>query len=140
MLRVLVSALAAVAAALAGAFFGFVGAMKSFASPATLAEHHAWTMWLPGALGRAVGVSELLCAAGLIVPILWRPWHAAQRLAAWTLLVNQLVAAGFHAAHGEIGALPQNALLAAPLLFVALAARPKPMGSDSSSLPPTPAA
>ena len=140
MRSVLVSALRAVAAALVGAFFGFVGAMKSFAPPTALAEHHAWTMWLPAVLGRAVGASELLCAAGLIVPILWRRRQAAQRLAAWTLLANQGVAAAFHSAHGEFGALPQNALLSALLLFVALAGRPKPIGSDSPSLPRPPAA
>lgn len=110
-------------ALLVGAFFAFVGAMKTFAPLAILAENHAWTVRLPEAFGRAVGVSELLCAAMLVVPVAVRRWRGAQRLAAWVLVANQLLAAAVHAAAGEGEALPQNALLIALLLIVAFTAR-----------------
>ncbi|MFD1612311.1 DoxX family protein [Sphingomonas tabacisoli] len=112
----------AAAALVLGAFFAFVGWMKTFAPVALLAEHHAWTVWLPESLGRIVGVSELGCAAALVVPIAFGRFAAVQRTSALILIVNQLVAAGFHAAHGEAGALPQNAVLIALLVFVAAAA------------------
>ena len=94
------------------AFFAFVGWNKAFASLADLASYHAWTIWLPEALGRIVGWSEMACAVLLLIPRT-RPW------AALLLIANQLVAAGFHAAHGEAAALPQNAVLIAMLAFIA---------------------
>lgn len=84
------------------AFFAFVGWNKAFAPLADLARHGAWTVHLPQWLGRAVGGSELACAALLLV-----------------LVANQACAAAVHLAHGEAAALPQNAVLMALLIALA---------------------
>lgn len=107
---------------LLAAFFGFVGYMKSFAPIATLVQHHAWTTALPEWLGRAVGLSELLCAAGLVAALalrgklVWTPWIAA------SLIVNQIAAIAVHTIRGEADALPQNAVLIALLILCGTAA------------------
>jgi hypothetical protein len=111
-------AIAAVIAVLVAAFFAFVGYNKAFASLADLTRYGAWTIWLPDVLGRLVGWSEMLCAAGLLCVFSARVRNLA-RVAAIVLIVNQLLAAAVHAAHGETGALPQNALLIALLGLVA---------------------
>jgi len=105
------------------AFFGFVGYMKTFASLTTLAQHRAWTTALPEWLGRAIGISELLCAIGLIAALslrgrlVWAPWLAL------VLVINQIAAAAVHANRGELDALPQNAVLIALLMLCGTAAR-----------------
>jgi putative copper export protein len=93
-------------------FFAFVGWMKTTAPLELLAAHHAWTVHLPEAVGRIVGVSELVCALLLIaglVPAYRRPGSST----AAVLIVNQTAAALAHAGHGEMEALPQNAVLTA---------------------------
>ena len=95
------------------AFFAFVGWNKAFAPLAELARHGAWTVHLPPWLGRAVGGSELACAALLLVP------GRLRRIAALVLVANQACAAAVHLAHGEVAALPQNALLLALLIALA---------------------
>lgn len=111
-------ALLAIALAL---FFAFVGGNKVLASIPDLAAHHAWTVWLPEWLGRAVGVSELLCALGLLAGIRtdWRPWG---RIAAGVLVINQIVAGAVHILHGEASALPQNGVLIAMALMACVLA------------------
>lgn len=99
-------------------FFAFVGWNKAFAPLADLARYGSWTVHLPEWLGRIVGWSEMLLAGGLLCQFLpkVRRWAA---IAALALIANQLIAAAFHAAHGESAALPQNAVLIALLLLVA---------------------
>ena len=111
-------AVAAVIAVLVAAFFAFVGYNKVFASLAELARYGAWTIWLPETIGRLVGWSEMLCAAGLLCIFIARCRHLA-RVAALILIVNQLAAAAVHASHGETSALPQNVVLVALLALVA---------------------
>ena len=111
-------AVAAVIAVLVAAFFAFVGSNKAFASFADLTRYGAWTIWLPKMLGRLVGWSEMLCAAGLLCIFSVRHRHLA-RVAAVVLIVNQAVAAVVHASHGETGALPQNVVLIGLLALVA---------------------
>lgn len=87
------------------AFFGFVGTMKAFAPVAMLAAYGAWTVYLPDALGRAVGWSEIACALALLASLIPR----LGRLAVWAAILlgaNQLVAATVHLAHRESEALP----------------------------------
>ncbi|MEO7656659.1 MAG: DoxX family protein [Sphingomicrobium sp.] len=100
------------------AFFLFVGWNKAFASLPDLARYGSWTIWLPVTLGRAVGWSEMVCAVtlGLATPVPGKAW--LRRAAGLTLILNQIAAAGFHAAHGEMSAIPQNALLIALLATV----------------------
>jgi DoxX-like family len=116
-------ALIAVLCIALAAFFGFVGWNKAFAPLEDLARYHAWTVYLPEWLGRAVGWSEMALALGLIcilVPTLRR--HAC--IAALLLIANQLVAALVHLTHGEASALPQNAVLIVLLALTARATRP----------------
>lgn len=101
------------------AFFAFVGWNKAFAPLADLARYHAWTIYLPETLGRIVGWSEMVLAAGLLGALTRQGWYVA-RLSALLLVLNQLVAAAVHAIHGEAGALPQNGVLVAALLAVTL--------------------
>lgn len=115
---------AGAAALLAAAFFGFVGFHKAFAPLAELARHGAWTVHLPEPVGRAVGWSEMACAAILAAGAAVARLRDAQRWAAVVLIANQLAAAGVHLAQGEAGALPQNAVLVGLLAFLAWAARP----------------
>ena len=109
---------AAITAILMAAFFAFVGYSKAFASLADLTRFGAWTIWLPETLGRLVGWSEMVCAAGLLCVFSVRHRHLA-RAAALLLIVNQLAAGTVHAVHRETAALPQNAVLIALLALVA---------------------
>ncbi|WP_256869475.1 DoxX family protein [Sphingobium lactosutens] len=96
-------------------FFGFVGYMKAFAPLAELTKHHAWTVHLPEALGRAIGWTEIACALLLIVGIVRPRWG---RFSALLLLVNQLLAAAVHFSQGEMAALPQNGVIIALCLII----------------------
>ena len=115
------------AALLLSAFFGFVGWNKAFASIAELARHGAWTVWLPEWLGRLVGWSEMVLALGLLGAVCRRTQKAAY-MASIALVANQLVAATVHVAHGESGALPQNAVLVLLMFCVAGSCRHSVMG------------
>lgn len=109
---------------LLAAFFGFVGWMKAFAPLAELRLHHAWTVWLPEPLGRAVGWSELIGAALLALALLVPRLARHQRAVAVYFIVNQMAAATTHFAVGEHGALPQNAVLTVAFAALAVSARP----------------
>ena len=116
MLRRIIAIILALALA---AFFVFVGWNKAFAPLADLARYHAWTIYLPEALGRAIGWSEMMLAAGLLGALMRQGWRVA-RVSALLLVLNQLAAAAVHALHGEAGAVPQNGVLVAALLAVVL--------------------
>lgn len=106
------------------AFFGFVGWMKAFAPLPTLREHHAWTVWIPEPLGRAVGWSEMIGALLLAASLALTRVAGWQRMVALCFVANQLVAAATHLAVGERGALPQNAVLIAAFAVLAVTGRP----------------
>lgn len=110
---------AAVLAIGLAAFFAFVGWNKAFASLDDLARYHAWTVYLPETLGRAVGWSEMAMAVGLLGALIPAGW-AIGRACALLLVLNQIVAAIVHLTHGESGALPQNAVLVVALVGVAV--------------------
>lgn len=115
---------ARIAALLLAAAFGFFGYFKSVAPRAVLEQHHAWTTALPELLGRAVGLSELLAAALLVIFGAILPARA--RVAAGVALyaiVNQVCAALVHVVREEVAALPQNAVLAGLALLIIAAAR-----------------
>ncbi len=88
--------------ALLALFFLFVGGMKTAAPMAMLQLHHAWVASLPVAAARLVGVSEVLCAAIMILGLCLRRFVWWSGVAAWTLLANQIVAVFFHVLRGEI--------------------------------------
>lgn len=106
-----------------GAFFAFVGWMKAFAPLSELKLHHAWTVWIPEALGRAVGWSEMIGGTLLVVSL------AIGRLAAWHrcvalyFIANQIAAGAVHLTVGETGALAQNAVLIAGFACLAVTVR-----------------
>lgn len=110
---------------LLAAFFGFVGYNKAFASLSDLARYRSWTIWIPVLLGRMVGWSEMACAIGLVSGASSRCIPIA-RISAGILIANQLCAAAVHASHGELKALPQNAVLILLLALVA-AQRSRPI-------------
>ncbi|MDE2434953.1 MAG: DoxX family protein [Sphingomonadales bacterium] len=103
-------------------FFAFVGWNKAFASLSVLAQHHAWTVFLPEWLGRLVGWSEMILAAFLLSVLVPRRSRMTA-IAAMALVANQLAAAAVHLTYGETGALPQNAVLIALLGLIAYQTR-----------------
>jgi len=117
--------IAHIVAALLGLAFAFFGYFKTFASLAVLAQHHAWTLALPEAAGRLVGVSELVAAFALLLGAIRPRWHRLAVGAAIYAMLNQGIAASVHIARSEIAALPQNAVLAGLALFVALCLAPR---------------
>lgn len=119
-------ALIAVLCLVLGLFFGFVGWNKAFAALPDLARYGAWTIYLPEGLGRLIGWSEIILAAGLLTIFL--PRHRGwARLAALVLIANQLCAGAVHYLNGETAALPQNAVLIVLLGLVAWAVRKIPI-------------
>lgn len=119
---------AALVMILLAAFFGFVGFNKVVDTIAELTRYGSWTIWIPNWLGRTVGWTELACALLLLVGLARR---SVGRLGAVILIVNQIFAAAVHAAHWELGALPQNLILILLLVFVAVVARDQPSSSST---------
>ena len=112
--RALHYALWTVQALLAFAFFA-AGAMKTLTPIDQLVAQgidHGW------ALTRFIGVSELAGAVGLILPSALRiqPWLTP--LAASGLATIMVLAAGVHAAHGQVSQLPPVIVLGALAAFV----------------------
>jgi DoxX-like family len=114
----LLDVLAWILRVLLAAFFAFVGYWKGFGPIEALAEHHAWVAGLPAWLARAVGYSEIACAAALLVPAC----VSTRRVALWSalvLIINQVVALAVHVGRGEAAlAGPQNLVLIALLGLV----------------------
>lgn len=125
---------ARIAALLLAAAFGFFGYFKSVAPRAVLEQHHAWTTALPDLLARAVGLSELLAAALLLIfgAVLPARGRVAAGSACYAIL-NQGCAALVHIARGETGALPQNAVLAGLALLIIVAARTDPVQPEEKT-------
>ena len=101
------------------AMFGMAGVMKSTAPIADLTAQMGWPGVLPPALVRFIGVSELAAAIGLVLPAATRIKPQLTPLAAAGLVVIMVLAAIFHVARGEMGALPFNLGLGAAAAFVA---------------------
>ncbi len=100
-------------------FFLFVGGMKTAAPMAMLQMHHAWVASLPAPAARLVGVSEILCAAIIIMGLVLRRAAWWSGVAAWLLLANQLAGVIFHVARGEVSVSgPQNLLIVLALAGV----------------------
>ncbi|PHK26415.1 hypothetical protein VF10_02595 [Nostoc linckia z13] len=116
--------LARVAALLLAAAFGFFGYFKSFAARAVLEQHHAWTTALPDLLGRAIGLSELIAAALLLIfgAILSERRRIVAGVALYAI-ANQACAALVHIMRGETAALPQNAVLVSLAVLLIMTAR-----------------
>jgi hypothetical protein len=100
-------------------FFGMAGFMKTTQPIPELAEKMVWPGVVPAALVRFIGLSELAAALGLILPAVTRIKPVLTPLAGAGLAVIMVLAAIFHAARGEFGALPTNVVLGALAAFVA---------------------
>jgi DoxX-like family len=108
---------------LLAAFVAFVGYWKALGPIESLAEHHAWVAGFPNWFARAIGWSELACAAALLMPAYGEARNIAGRAAA-ILIVNQAIALGVHIYRGEAAmAAPQNLVLIALLSLVVWALR-----------------
>ena len=108
------------------AFFGFVGYHKACSSMAELALHGAYTAHLPEWIGRAAGWAEIAAALALIAGIMPK-WRGGVTTAAVFIVLSQIVSSIIHYQHGEMGPLPQNAVLAlAAMALTYLAGFSKP--------------
>lgn len=108
-----------VAQVLLAAFFLMAGAPKTFQPIAVLAAQLPSLAEMPAAVVRFIGISELLAAAGLVLPSLLRIKPGLTPLAAVALAFVMLLAAAFHLSRGEAPAVPMNILLGLVALFVA---------------------
>jgi putative oxidoreductase len=95
------------------------GIQKTFFSFDTLATTIFWTVYVPHALTRFIGVSELLGAAGLIVPVATNIQPRLTTLAAAGLTFIMASASILHAVRGETIALPTTITLFLLDAFVA---------------------
>ncbi len=103
---------------LAALLYGASGVMKT-----VLFEHVSGDVPSFGALPReawaALGVMELVCVAGLVLPsaLRWRPGLTV--VAAGLLAAESLVFIGVHLKYDEMGAIAFSALLGLLMAFVA---------------------
>ncbi len=97
-------------------------AIAGFGKATTPIEELAQQMpWVVGneLLPRFIGIAELAGAIGLVVPAFTRIKPVLTPVAAASLLLVMLLAAGFHLSRGETGAVPVNLVLGGLAGFVA---------------------
>jgi putative oxidoreductase len=100
-----------------GAFFLWIGAMKTFTPIDQLAQAVPLAAESPGLI-RFIGVSELAGGLGLILPAALRIRPGLTPLAALGLLIVMVLAAGYHAVRGEWASLPTNLVLGGLAAFI----------------------
>jgi hypothetical protein len=98
--------------------FGMAGVMKSTQPIEAMAANMPWVANLPG-LVRFIGIVELLGAIGLILPAATRILPVLTPAAGAGLATVMVLAAGYHAMHGEYSAIVANAVLGLLAAFVA---------------------
>ncbi|MBE7553076.1 MAG: DoxX family protein [Anaerolineales bacterium] len=108
-----------IAQILLGAMFIMAGFSKAFQPLEALGQMIPWTLDIPLALVRFIGISELLAGIGLIAPGLAgiKP-HLTIAAAAGIILV-MVSAIIFHVARGEYGYIVFNLVLLALAAFIA---------------------
>lgn len=112
------------ARALLTAAYGAAGAMKLTRTKDQLFDAgQAWVDDVPDAAITAIGVAEILGAAGLALPLPGRWGRVAAPAAAAGLTLLQVGAATVHVRRGEHRNLPVNAVLLALAAHVALSTR-----------------
>ncbi|SEO06316.1 DoxX-like family protein [Duganella sp. CF517] len=106
--------------------FAASGLTKLFMPIAELTAMMTWPGDYPLPFVRAIGMVDLLGAAGVLLPSLTRirPWLTV--LAAGCCVLLQILAIGFHASRGEFSVLPLNFVLL-PLCVLVLWGRGKSM-------------
>ncbi|MNL48292.1 hypothetical protein D3C87_1711350 [compost metagenome] len=91
--------------------FGMAGVMKSAAPIAQLAINLPWVATAPVALVRFIGIAELAAALGLILPAVTRILPVLTPAAGGGLVTIMVLAAGFHAMHGEYTGIVVNVVV-----------------------------
>ena len=103
---------------LAALLYGSSGVMKVFMFDRISAEVPSFGA-LPREAWRALGILELVCAAGLIVPAAFR-WRPTLTVAAAAILaIESLVFIGVHAMYGETGSIVMSGVLGLLMAFIA---------------------
>jgi uncharacterized membrane protein YphA (DoxX/SURF4 family) len=103
---------------LAALLFGASGVMKVFMFDKVSQGVQSFGA-LPRKVWMALGIIELVCVAGLIVPSALR-WHPALTIAAATVLaIESLVFIGVHAKYREITPIIMSLVLGLLMAFVA---------------------
>jgi hypothetical protein len=103
---------------LAALLYGASGVMKLFMLD-TVREGVPSFGALPREAWMALGVLELLCTVGLIVPGALRLRPALTVLAAALLAIESLVFIGVHAKYGEIASIVMSGVLGLLMAFIA---------------------
>jgi uncharacterized membrane protein YphA (DoxX/SURF4 family) len=98
--------------------FTMTGAMKVAQPIAALAASLGWPGHVPPALVRFIGISELLGAAGLILPAATRIAPALTPLAARALTLVMLLASLLHVSRGDFTVLPVPIVIGMLCAFV----------------------
>ena len=103
---------------LAALLYGASGVMKVFMFE-KVSEGVASFGALPREAWMALGILELICAVGLVVPaaIRWRPMLTV--VAATVLAIESLVFIGVHAKYGEITPIIMSGVLGLLMAFIA---------------------
>jgi uncharacterized membrane protein YphA (DoxX/SURF4 family) len=104
---------------LLAAAFLMAGFSKAFQPLDALGQMIPWTLDIPLALVRFIGVSELLAGIGLIAPAITGIKPRLTILAAAGIILVMVSAIVFHLARGEYGYILFNLVLLAPAAFVA---------------------
>jgi len=104
--------------ALAALMYGASGIMKVFIFDKISQDVPSFRA-LPRAVWLALGIVELFCVVGLIVPaaIHWRP--AVTVVAATILAIESLVFIGVHIKYGETGSIIMSGVLGLLMAFIA---------------------
>ena len=103
---------------LAALLYGASGVMKLFLFDRISGEVPSFGA-LPREAWMALGVLELVCAIGLVVPAAFRRRPALTVVAATLLAIESLVFIGVHASYGEIGSIVMSGVLGLLMAFVA---------------------
>ena len=107
---------------LAALLYGASGVMKVFMFDKISADVPSFGA-LPREAWMALGILELVCAAGLIIPAAFR-WRPALTVAAATVLaIESLVFIGVHAKYREMAPIIMSGVLGLLMAFVAYGRR-----------------
>jgi uncharacterized membrane protein YphA (DoxX/SURF4 family) len=103
---------------LAALLYGASGVMKVFLFDKISADVPSFGA-LPREVWRVLGIVELVCAVGLIVPAFFH-WHPALTVvAAVVLAIESLVFVGVHVKYRETGSIVMSGALGLLMVFVA---------------------
>jgi uncharacterized membrane protein YphA (DoxX/SURF4 family) len=103
---------------LAALVYGASGVMKVFLFDKISADVPSFGA-LPRDAWMALGILELVCTVGLIVPAAFR-WHSTLTVVAATVLaIESLVFVGVHAKYREVGSIVMVCVLGLVMVFIA---------------------